>query len=90
MAEIALAQTKIRTRRSVTIGLISIIIGAVILFMSRGTSGQSSTFVLTSQRAGINISAPDLVLPTNVTLILFGVLAALGGVWELEIGRAHV
>lgn len=86
MAEIALAQTKIRTRRSVTIGLISIIIGAVILFMSRGTSGQSSTFVLTSQRAGINISAPDLVLPTNVTLILFGVLAALGGVWELARG----
>jgi hypothetical protein len=46
MAEIALAQRKVRTRRSVAIGVISIVIGAVILLMARGTSGQVSTFVL--------------------------------------------
>jgi ABC-type uncharacterized transport system permease subunit len=89
MAEIALAQRKVRTRRSVAIGVISIVIGAVILLMARGTSGQVSTFVLTSQRAGVTIAAPDLVLPTYITLVLFGVLAALGGVWELARGFKH-
>ena len=86
MDEIALTKTKVRTRRSVAIGIISFVIGMVILLMARATSGQVSTFVLTSQRAGVNITAPDLVLPTNTTLILFGVLAALGGVWELARG----
>ena len=89
MAEIALAQAKIRTRRSVAIGVISIVIGVLILLMARGTSGQVSTFVLTSQRAGVTIAAPDLVIPTNVTLILIGILAALGGIWELSRGFKH-
>ncbi len=86
MAENILAQRKVRTRRSVTFGIISIAFGALILLMARGTSGQVSTFVLSSMRAGVNIAAPDLVLPTNITLILLGTLAALGGVWELVRG----
>lgn len=86
MAEIALTQRKVRTLRSVVIGVISIFFGALILYMARGTSGQVSTFVLTSQRAGVNIAAPDLVLPTNITLIIFGIVVALGGIWELARG----
>ena len=86
MAEIALTQTKVRTRRSVVIGVLSIVIGGLILLLARGTSDQVSTFVLTSQRAGVNIVAPDLVLPTYIILTLFGILAALGGVWELARG----
>jgi len=89
MAEIALTQRKVRTRRSVTIGILSIAIGGVILLMGRGTAGLTSTFVLTSQRAGITIAAPDLVLPTNFALLLLALLAVLGGAWELARGFKH-
>jgi general nucleoside transport system permease protein len=89
MAEVALTQTKVRTHRSLVIGVLSIIIGGVILLMARGTAGQESTFVLTSQRAGVTIAAPDLVLPTFVTLVLFGLLAVLSGGWELIRGFKH-
>jgi simple sugar transport system permease protein len=86
MADMALVQKRVVSRRSMVIGILSILIGGCILLMARGTAGLVSTFVLTSQRAGVNIAAPDLVLPTNLILILFGVLAALGGIWELARG----
>jgi general nucleoside transport system permease protein len=65
------------------------IIGAVVLLavgwlliLSAGKEGRQSTFVLTSQRAGVDISAPDLVLPTAASLYLLAGLIVLVAVWQ--------
>jgi len=42
-----------------------------------------STFVLTSQRAGVEISAPDLVLPTGTTLLVLGIVVIAVAIWNL-------
>lgn len=89
MTEIALSPSKTRTMRSAVIAVISIAIGGLIFLMARGTAGQISTFVLTSQRAGVTIAAPDLLLPTNITLLILATLAVLGGIWELVRGFKH-
>lgn len=89
MAEIALIQRKTRSLRSVAIAVIAIAIGGLIYLMARGTGGQISTFVLTSQRAGVTIAAPDLFLPTQMMLLALASLAVLGGIWELVRGFKH-
>jgi simple sugar transport system permease protein len=55
----------------------------ILLGMVRGTAGLTSTFVLTSQRAGVTIASPDLVLPTGPVLISIGVIIVLTAGWEL-------
>jgi simple sugar transport system permease protein len=42
--------------------------------------------VLTSLRAGVTIEAPDLVTPTQITLIVLAVLAGVAGIWQLVRG----
>jgi ABC-type uncharacterized transport system permease subunit len=54
-----------------------------ILFFARGTYELKSTFVLTSQRAGVEISAPDLVLPTGNTLLVLGLCMVVVALWNL-------
>jgi len=49
-----------------------------------------STFVLTSQRAGVTIAAPDLVVPTNITLYVLGGVVVLATVWQLVRGFERV
>jgi simple sugar transport system permease protein len=67
-------------------GIGFLVIAAFILLLSVGTSGKITTFVLTSQRSGVTISAPDLLIPTNIGLIVLAVLAALIGIWQLTRG----
>jgi hypothetical protein len=49
-----------------------------------------STFTLTSQRAGVTIAAPDLVLPTNISLFVLGFLVAVLGVYQIVSGSNRV
>jgi simple sugar transport system permease protein len=56
------------------------IIGGLILLLSANTQGLTSTFVTTSQRAGISIVGPDIVLSTHTTLLVFASLSILLGV----------
>jgi len=83
MAEIAVIQKGIISRRRLVIGILSIIIAAFVLFLGAYATGLSSTFVLTSQRAGVTIPAPDLVLPTAPTLYVLGAIAGLLGLGQL-------
>ncbi len=83
MAEIAMVQKRIISRRRAVIGILSIIIAAFVLFLGAYATDLTSTFVLTSQRAGVTIPAPDLVLPTAPTLYVLGAIAGLLGLWQL-------
>jgi len=69
----------------------AIVILAIILVvgLSIGASGLRSTFVLTSQRAGIDIPAPDLVLPTAPTLYVIAVLIVLLTAWQVWRGMKN-
>jgi simple sugar transport system permease protein len=92
MAEIALtqAQPKVRSRKSVIAGSISLVIAALLFLMGWNTAGETSTFVLTSQRAGVTIAAPDLVLPTNISLYVLGFLVAFLGIYQIVSGSDRV
>ena len=73
-----------RARREFVIGALFLVIGLLItIFLPLGTWGQRSTFALTSRRGGVTIAAPDLVLPTTISLYVLGVLVVLAGVWQL-------
>ncbi|MCJ7536753.1 MAG: ABC transporter permease, partial [Anaerolineales bacterium] len=72
-----------RDLRAISIGIIALMAAAGILLMAYGTSNLESTFVLTSHRAGVTIAAPDLVLPTSVSLIVLGVFAGVAGFWQV-------
>jgi simple sugar transport system permease protein len=58
----------------------------VIALLPRGTAGLKSTFALVSQRGGVTIDAPDLVVPTPLSLYILGALVALAGGWLLIVG----
>jgi ABC-type uncharacterized transport system permease subunit len=80
-----------RSRREYVIGALFVVIGLLVAFpLSLGTWGQRSTFALISQRGGITIDAPDLVLPTAVSLYTLGALAIAAGVWQLVRGFRRV
>lgn len=55
----------------------------VIFIMAPAVGGSDSTFVLSSLRGGVDIPAPDLVLPSTPTLYVLGVLLAIIGIWQL-------
>jgi simple sugar transport system permease protein len=76
-----------RSRRELALGVLYLALAVVILFvLPRGTAGLQSTFALTSQRGGVTIEAPDLVLDTATALYVLGALVALAGVWQLARG----
>jgi len=82
-----------RTRRDIVAGAIVLIVGALLLFLfPRGTAGLISTLVLTSQRGGVTIAAPDLVLPTMVSLYVCGGALVVLGLAKLifGFGRANL
>jgi simple sugar transport system permease protein len=72
-----------RDLRGIAIGIIALMAAAGILLMAYGTSGLMSTFVLTSKRAGVTIAAPDVVIPTTVSIIVLGVVAGVAGFWQV-------
>ena len=72
-----------RDLRGIAIGIIALMAAAGIILLALGKQGMQSTFVLTSQRAGVTIAAPDLVLPTFTSLIVLGVISAGLGFWQV-------
>lgn len=74
-------------RRDLGLGVGYTIAGLLIaLWLARGTNGLHSTLALSSQRGGIVIEAPDVVLPTQLTLLAMGSILAAFGLWELLTG----
>jgi simple sugar transport system permease protein len=71
------------------IGALSILVAGLVLLLAQGTQGMQSTFALISQRGGITIGAPDLVLPTALSLYVLSGLGFLAGVWQLLRGFRH-
>ena len=80
------AARKIFIRRAVVVGIILLFAVLLVLYLSVGTSGMLSTFVLASQRAGVDIYAPDLVLPTAPSLYLLAGLILLASIWQFARG----
>jgi simple sugar transport system permease protein len=72
-----------RDLRGIAIGIIALVAAAGMILLALGKQELQSTFVLTSQRAGITIAAPDLVVPTFTSLIILGVIAAGIGFWQV-------
>jgi len=65
-------------------GALFILVGLLAAaLLSQGTQGMQSTFALISQRGGVTIDAPDLVLPTAPALYVLGGLAIVAGIWQL-------
>lgn len=86
MAQVESVQLKRRSRRALFIGVGAIIVAVLIFLPTLGVDGGNSTFVLESQRAGITIAAPDLVMPTNVVLYLLAIITGLIGIWQFVRG----
>lgn len=70
-------------RRRFYSGIFLLAEAIAIFFLLRGTLGMTSTFVLTSRRAGVDITAPNLVIPTWPAILIVGILTALAGVWQV-------
>jgi simple sugar transport system permease protein len=83
MVEDENVQIQPRTRRALFVGVGSIIVAVLIFLPTLGTDVGNSTFVLESQRAGVIIAAPDLVIPTNLGLYLLAILTGIVGIWQL-------
>jgi simple sugar transport system permease protein len=71
------------SRGQVTAMAIVVLAIILVIGLSSGAAGMQSTFVLTSQRAGIDIPAPDLVLPTAPTLYLLTGVIVLLTAWQV-------
>jgi len=87
MTHAALTLNRTRTRKDISFGIIYLLLGGLIVFaLAAGTGGLRSTLVLTSQRAGVEILAPELVTPTATTLYILGGLILLVGAGQLLFG----
>jgi simple sugar transport system permease protein len=87
MAEAALIQKPARTRRDIAIGIFVALVALLILLlwflMLRADElSLSSTFVMTSLRSGVEIPAPDLVLPGAATLLVLASIMVGLSVWQ--------
>jgi simple sugar transport system permease protein len=70
-------------RRRLTVGIFLLVEAAVLLLLLIGTSGMVSTFVLASKRGGVDIPAPNLVIPTWASILAVVILCGLAGIWQL-------
>jgi simple sugar transport system permease protein len=70
-------------RRRMTVGIFLLVEAAALFFLLIGTRGMVSTFVLASKRAGVDIPAPDLVIPTWATILVVAAVVGLAGIWQL-------
>jgi ABC-type uncharacterized transport system permease subunit len=55
----------------------------VALLLARGTEGMQSVLALASQRGGVVIAAPDVALPTALTLRVIGLVMIAAGGWQV-------
>jgi simple sugar transport system permease protein len=69
--------------KRVTAGIFLLIEAAALLLLLTGTRGMVSTFVLASKRAGVDISAPNLVIPTWASILAVAIVVGLAGIWQL-------
>jgi simple sugar transport system permease protein len=85
MAQTALVNANMvgKSRRGMNIGIFLLAEAAVVFLLLRGTGGMISTFVLSSRRAGVDIAAPNLVIPTWVSILVAGILISLVGIWQI-------
>jgi simple sugar transport system permease protein len=90
MANIAITHAKVRNWKAPAIAVFFFLEVAFVIFLALGTQGLNSTFVLTSKRGGVSIPAPDLVLPTFISLVVIGSLIGVAGVWQLIKGFKKV
>jgi simple sugar transport system permease protein len=73
-----------RSRKDVVLGVVYLALAALVLFLlPRGTAGLQSTFELSSERGGVTIAAPSLIVPTATSLYVIGALITLAGGWQL-------
>jgi simple sugar transport system permease protein len=79
----AVVEKPTRDLRGIAIGIIALMAAAGIIILALGKQELQSTFVLTSQRSGVTIAAPDLVIPTFPTLVILGVISAGIGFWQV-------
>lgn len=86
MTETALTQQTGRTGREIAIGIFFLAVAVLIFLLALGKSGMTSTFVLTSLRAGVEIKAPDLVLPTAISLYVLAGIGLFAAAWQLVRG----
>ena len=77
---------EIKSRRNVNIGIFLLVEAVAIFLLLGGTRGMISTFVLSSRRAGVDIAAPDLVIPTWVSILIAGSLVGLVSIWQIVKG----
>jgi len=86
-----LIRTKDRSRRELFIGIFFLALALwIMLWLPKGTDGMVSTFVLTSRRGGVNLEAPDVVIPTQLSLYILGGLVALAAIWQIARGFQRV
>lgn len=74
---------KSRSRKSVIVGIFLLIEAICLFLLLTDSNGKVSTFVLSSRRAGVDISAPDLVIPTWASILTLGIVIGLAGLWQL-------
>ncbi len=72
-----------KSQRHLNIGIFLLAEAAAIFLLLGGTGGMVSTFVLSSRRAGVDIAAPDLVIPTWVSILIAGILVAGISLWQI-------
>ncbi|NLF01155.1 MAG: ABC transporter permease [Anaerolineales bacterium] len=91
MSEAAAVRREREGRREFVLGVVYVVVGVLVgLALALGTDGLDSTFALASQRGGVAIPAPDMVLPTAWTLRVIGLVIVGAGVWQLIDGRLKV
>lgn len=71
------------SRRGLTVGIFLLVEAAALLLLLTGTAGKVSTFVLASKRAGVDIPAPNLVIPTWWSILIVAIVVGLAGIWQL-------
>lgn len=77
------AEKYLHKRRKNSLGVVGLVIGWAMAYLGYLARQQYSTFVLTSQRSGVTIAAPDVVIRADFALFIFASLAILAAVWHL-------
>jgi len=90
MAEAALVKKTEHSRSNVITGILCMVFSGLFFYISMGIKGEISTFVLTSQRSGITIAAPDLIIPSDVTLWIISMVVGVIGLWLLVKGSTRL
>ncbi len=75
-----------RRYKSLPTALFLLVEAGLLLFAALGTKGLISTFVLESKKGGVLIPAPNLLLPTQITLFVFMVVVLSCAVWHFVKG----